>query len=83
MLRPNMTPYPYSENDMQMAYDYDSGTLPVYIGRADPGKATSEAAWSIQKLAYDDNDNVLTVKWAGGVNDYNQVWDNRATLDYS
>lgn len=63
--------------------DYNSGTLPVYIGQANADTATSEAKWQIKKLTYDGNDNVTSILAAGGTLDFNQVWDDRASLSYS
>lgn len=67
--------------------DYNSGTLPVYVGYALPGAATSAAAWMIKKITYDGNNNPLTVTYAGGGSgkstDFSQIWDNRASLSYA
>lgn len=66
--------------------DYNAGTLPVYVGSALSGTATSDAGWSINKITYDGNSNPLTVKIAGGSTggtNFSQIWDNRATLTYS
>ncbi|MEN6421336.1 MAG: hypothetical protein ABFD76_05255 [Smithella sp.] len=76
--------FPFDENDQQHVIAYDASNRPEYIGRAPAGVATSVAQWQIRQLAYDAvTGSLLTVKFAGGVNDYNSVWDDRATLSYS
>jgi len=63
--------------------DYVGGTNPIYVGSAIPGTPTATAGWRIAKLTWDANNNPLTVQWAGGSNQYVNVWDNRAALSYS
>jgi len=65
------------------ALDYVSGANPIYIGTAYPGNATSVAKWQIKKLTYDGNNNPTTILAASGTTEYNQIWDNRASLSYS
>jgi len=55
-------------------------TSTTYIGRAKLGTLTSEAQWQIQKMAVAGN--VTSIKWAGGDDDFNQIWDNRTSLTY-
>jgi len=55
----------------------------VYIGKAElTGAAilTSAAVWQIKKL--DTSSLALDKKWADGDANYNNVWDNRASLTY-
>lgn len=76
--------FPFSDQDMQQAVAYHASNRPEYIGQAPAGAATSSAQWQIRKLAYDGSTGMLlTVKFAGGSNDYNSVWTDRATLSYS
>lgn len=63
--------------------DYDGGTNPVYIGLATPGTATSEAKWLIRKLTFDGSNNPTDIQFATGTPNYDQIWDNRASLSYS
>lgn len=65
---------------IQMDYD-GSGNL-IYLGLSAPRVATSEAQWQIRKFAYDGSGNLLSVKYALGYKDFNQVWDDRAGLTY-
>lgn len=62
--------------------DYVSGTNPIYIGKAIPGSATSAASWQIRKITYDANSNPTSVLYPG-TTEFNQIWDNRASLTYS
>jgi hypothetical protein len=52
-----------------------------YLGTAAPGAATSDPVWRIQRLSYSGND--LTVEFAEGNAEYDNVWDDRAGLTYS
>ena len=53
----------------------------TYIGKAKFGLATSVARWQIKKISISGN--VTTISWANGDDDFNQIWDNRASLTYS
>lgn len=60
-----------------LAVRYDSAG---YIGYAAPGSLTSAAKWQICKL---DSSSGVALTYANGSGNYNQVWDNRASLSYS
>jgi len=66
-------------------YDYDTtlGWLLIYRGLAEPGTATSAAAWRICKYIYDANGNVTQIDWADGVNTFTKIWDSRDGYSYS
>ena len=81
MLNTKTIQYPYSDSDLLTKIVYSGGN-PIYIGRAAPGMATSAAAWQICKLTWSGSD-CTAVEFAGGTNDYDQVWDDRAGLAYS
>lgn len=72
-----------SEEDMALAkrVDFVSDTL-IYRGEALPGTAASSAAWRIKRISIAGDDDV-TEEWADGAATYSQVWDDRASLDYS
>lgn len=53
----------------------------TYIGYARPGTLDSEAKWKIKKISVVGT--VTKTRLANGVRDFNQVWDNRASLSYS
>lgn len=59
--------------------DEASATV-TYVGKADPGTATSSALWQIQKI---DTSSGTVITWADGDGDFDNEWDNRASLSYS
>lgn len=66
-------------------YTGGPGDSPVYIGyaqSASPTTPTDEAIWKIVRLTY-DGDNVEAIEYADGNSKFDNVWDDRATLDYS
>ncbi len=52
----------------------------TYYGYAAPGTATDKAAWKIKKI---DGTGDIFVQWADGNDDYDNIWDNHASLSYS
>ena len=74
-----------SINNTQVVVVYgtriDEATSTVtYIGKATPGTATSVSLWQIQKI---DTTTGTVITWADGNGDFDNIWDNRATLTYS
>ncbi len=63
-------------------FDYDSGTVPIYIGKAKPGTGEDELGWRIMKLTYDGNDNITAINFASSSNGYAFEWDERASYTY-
>jgi len=66
--------------------DVVSATV-TYIGKARPGSDTVEGTaddrWQIKKIdTTDENDQKVPV-WADGNDNYDNIWDNRASLSYS
>jgi hypothetical protein len=59
--------------------DEASSTI-TYVGEANPGTATSGAFWRIYKL---DETSGLIKTYADGNFNFDNVWDNRASLSYS
>lgn len=59
---------------------YASATV-SYLGKAPAGTATSSAAWKISRITT-SGDNV-TIEWADGNTNYDNIYDNRASLSYS
>ena len=60
--------------------DVDTSGDIVYIGMPlnnDPSVKTSQAKWRIMKIS--KNGFITTKALAGGTEEFNQVWDNRAT----
>ena len=59
-----------------------SGSNIEYIGEAQPGTAAADNRWRIKKLTY-SGDNVVSMHWASGTEDFDKTWDDRATYTYS
>lgn len=57
----------------------DEGAAYTYIGHALPGTATAGAVWRIQRLTVANN----TIEFADGNANFDNIWDNRASLLYS
>lgn len=70
-----------SASDLTTNYDAVSAVL-AYVGKAVPGTVTSAASWQVKKLVFDASGDVTTT-FADGDSDFNNVWDNRASLTYS
>lgn len=64
-----------------VAIAYNGSDL-EYLGRAAAGSAKNAAVWQICKLTYSGS-NPTDIKWADGNQNYDNVWDNRASLSYS
>lgn len=63
-----------------LSYVRTSGSA-IYIGEAEPGTATSASAWRIQKVQTSGNN--VDALWADGNTRFDNVWDNRESLNYS
>jgi len=50
-----------------------------YIGEAGPGSLTGAQKWRIQRLTIADN----TIVWADGNGEFDNVWDDYASLTYA
>lgn len=59
-------------------YDATTG----YLGEAVVGASSAVAAWRIQKLVF-GVDGDVTITWADGNSQFDNIWDNRAGLTYS
>jgi hypothetical protein len=91
------TPYQDS-NDIPAFVELEQGGIPTvgvnlavriddtttadttYIGKAPIGTATSSASWQIASLATSSG---LIKTWADGDAQFNNIWDNRASLTYN
>ena len=62
-------------------YDSVSSTL-AYVGKRAPGAASSAAVWQIKRLTFSSAGDV-TLEVADGNLNYDNVWDDRASLTYS
>ena len=59
----------------------ETGRLQVYIGEADPGITTAQALWRIKRTVFTGDDSETL--FAGGNENFDNVWDNRAGFSYS
>jgi hypothetical protein len=53
----------------------------TYIGYAAVGTSVASAAWRIKRIV--DSSGDLSVTFAGGTDNYDQIWNNRAGLTYT
>jgi hypothetical protein len=52
-----------------------------YVGDAEPGSLSSAASWKIRRIQTVGT--ITTVSFADGNSNFDNVWDNRASLTYS
>jgi hypothetical protein len=66
-----------------VAVKFDNSTDPIaYKGEATAGTLASAASWRISRITSQANGSVDIV-WADGDTDFNNIWNNRASLSYS
>lgn len=53
-----------------------------YQGWAQPNTSIDVAKWRIRRFTYDSSNRVTAIEWAGGTDNFNQIWSNRASLSY-
>ncbi|MBL0320556.1 MAG: hypothetical protein IPP74_14870 [Alphaproteobacteria bacterium] len=73
---------PHGEQTVQPTYATlvdDSGAPVTYVGSALPGSSTADAVWQIKKL---DETTGLVTTFADGDSNFDNVWDDRASLTY-
>jgi YD repeat-containing protein len=83
MLNCNTITYPFTKDDLQALRTFTVGNKVEYEGYARPGALSSVAEWQISKYTYDGSGNCTGKQFAGGVHDYDKIWDNRASYSYS
>ena len=66
--------------DQASIIDEASATT-TYFGYAPIGTATSSASWKVKRVV--ESGTTITTTWADGNNNYDNTWDNRASLSYS
>lgn len=65
------------------AFRFDEASSTVwYFGFAAPGAATSEPVWEIRRFTLGLGGDI-TCEWADGDTEFDNVWDDRASLNYS
>lgn len=63
----------------ELKIDETDGTV-FYAGQALPGSSAASAVWQIQKITLGANS--IDVVFADGNSNFDNVWDNRASLSY-
>lgn len=66
--------------DLEIFIDETTTENVTYIGYAAPATGTDEANWRIKKI---DETSDFELTWADGDTEFNNVWDDRASLSYS
>lgn len=74
-------PLPVSSSIIATRIDEASATI-SYIGKAPIGSLASEAVWQIFKMDTGTSPQTI-ITWADGDAEFNNIWDNRASLTYS
>lgn len=65
----------------QMSIRIDEASASVtYVGVAEMGSATSAAVWQVKKIGVSGT--VTSITWADSNSNFDNVWDNRASLTY-
>lgn len=68
---------------LALQYDQDADPPTIaYLGVAQPGASTAAAVWRIQKLTFNAGGDVV-ITWADGNGNFDNIWNNRASLTYS
>lgn len=73
------------EMGTSLALKYDQDADPptfAYLGQAVPGTSGASGLWRIQKLTFGVDGDVVTL-WADGNADFDNVWNDRASLTYT
>jgi len=66
---------------VQLRFDGENSTY-NYVGEAPVGAATTDASWRIFRLENSGTAS-LTKMWADNSDQFNKVWDNRASYSYA
>lgn len=59
--------------------DYTTASV-TYVGKAAIGSGVASAVWQISKI---DETSGVVITWADGNANFDNIWDNRASLTYS
>lgn len=74
------TPVGTTSGALALQLDEASASV-TYVGNATPGSVTSSAVWQVKKITITGAD--IAITWADGDAEFDNVWDDRATLTYS
>lgn len=59
----------------------DLGSGIAYVGTAAPGSSENSASWRIKQVL--TTGAILRILWANGNSNYDNIWANRSSLNYS
>jgi hypothetical protein len=72
-------------NNQDTRITEEASSTVTYIGWSYPGSNSvtgkADSRWKIKKI--DSSSNPTQIGYAGGEDNYDQIWDNRASLSYS
>lgn len=76
---------PAGEEEMPYAkrVDFESSDTIIYQAWADPGSTNGSPVWRISKTTFLNAQGDSIVEWADGNSNFDNIWDNRASLSYS
>ena len=57
-------------------------TTYLYVGEASPGTEESSEKWRVKRISISDPNN-LSILWADGNQQFDNIWANYATLTYA
>ncbi len=72
-------PLPIATAGYAVRLDEASATI-TYVGEAQAGSLTSAASWRVKRISTASG---TVITWADGNTNFDNVWDNRASLSYS
>lgn len=77
-------PIQMAYNDLTVRFDYNASGNLLYAGKSLPGANSASAVWQIKKFQYDTaaNDNLSSILLASGTLNFDQIWDDRAGLNF-
>lgn len=58
----------------------DASPTVTYVGEASVGSSESSAVWRIKRLT--TSGTVLSIQWANGNRQFENIWNDRSTLNY-
>lgn len=68
--------------NLPLRLDYDINDNPIYIGKGKRNSASSDASWQIKKLTWSGG-NLVSITLADGNAEFDNIWDDRASLSYT
>jgi len=77
-----LTPGSKFDDILTTALDYDTSDNLIYQGQANPGASKSASVWRIKKFTYSTG-NLTDIQFADGNDRFDNIWDDRVSLNYS